>query len=394
MKICFMNPTIEMRRSVAELARKMADNGHEVAMVWPKFRNKELDTSRHFTGILVHKNIKIIEIPCRQVPGLFYSWPIPCRGFVRKIKDILNYYDVVHMWTYFYILHVTPLILRRFRKYKAKVVVTADTFPAFSFRDPSVAVNTAMYLYTKLFGRLIFSSYDKVLIYGDSMIKFALRAGARKKNLKVLPIGLETKMFEKHDAAAVEKVKKEFDIDNETAMILFVGLINPRKGIDTLIRAAKILADRGLKIRVVCAGEEKLKDKYEKMAKELGLEGIVVFPGRRKDIPALMDAADFLILPAKGEGLPGVIMEAAAASKPAVASNTPCIPDLVIDAKTGFLCEIGNAAEFANAAEKLIRNKGLRQRFGRAAHEHIQSYDWKVMLEQYERFYRALLRSE
>jgi glycosyltransferase involved in cell wall biosynthesis len=107
-----------------------------------------------------------------------------------------------------------------------------------------------------------------------------------------------------------------------------------------------------------------------------------------------MDAADFLMLPAKGEGLPGVIMEAAAASKPAVASNTPCIPDLVVDAKTGFLCEIGNAAEFANAAEKLIQNKGLRQRFGSAAHEHIQAYDWKVILGQYERFYRGLLRSE
>lgn len=394
MKICFINPTIEMRRSVAELARKLADNGHEVGMIWPRFKGKEFDMNRHFTHLLSHKNIKIIDIPCWQMPGLFYSWPIPSSGYVKKIKEAMAHYDVIHMWTYFYIINVTPLILRRFSKYKAKVVITADTFPAFSFIDPSAFMNTSLYIYTKLFGRFLFNSADNVLIYGNSLKKFSQQAGVNQKKMKVLSIGLDTKLFANVDKALVQSVKKEFGIDSKTAMILFVGLLNPRKGVETLISVAKNLADKGHKIKVVAVGEEKLKDKYEKMARDLGVSDIVIFPGMRKDVPALMNAADFLMLPAKGEGLPGVIMEASAASLPSIASNIPCIPDLVIDGKTGYLCEIDNVAEFTEAAEKLLTNKAIRDRFGKAACGHIAAFDWKIILKRYEAFYSSLLKRE
>lgn len=87
-------------------------------------------------------------------------------------------------------------------------------------------------------------------------------------------------------------------------------------------------------------------------------------------------------------------MEAASASKPSVASNTPCVPDLVKDGVSGYLCEIDNVNKFTEAAEKLVKSRNLRERFGKAAFKHIQNFDWGVIIKKYERFYRSLVKSE
>jgi len=392
MKICFINPTIEMRRSVAELARNLAERGHEIGLVWPRLHKKGFDMSRHFTSMLMHDNIKIIDFPCFQVSKIFYSWPIPKKGsYVKKIKQILREYDVVHMWTYFYIINVTPLILRRFKEYRAKVVMTSDTFPGFSFKDPSLIANYTLVVYAKLFGRFLFNSCDKVLVYGKSMIKPAKKAGVRRKKLKILPIGIYTNKFIVKDKNKIKKVRNEFYVRPSTAMILFAGLLNPRKGIDKVIIVTKDLLDKGLKVMTIVAGEG-LKKKYKDMAKTYGVGNSVVFPGRRKDIPVLMNAADVVILPTRGEGLPGVVMEAASASTPAVASNTPCIPDLVIDGVSGYLCNMDNATEFTEKIEYLVKHPTTRKRFGKAANKHIKTYDWKVLIKKYEKFYKNIIK--
>ena len=68
--------------------------------------------------------------------------------------------------------------------------------------------------------------------------------------------------------------------------------------------------------------------------------------------------------------------------------------DYISIANPHTLSEIDNIDDFTRAAEKLVRHKRLRERFGKASFKLIQPFDWGVIIKRYERFYRALVKPE
>ena len=97
----------------------------------------------------------------------------------------------------------------------------------------------------------------------------------------------------------------------------------------------------------------------------------------------LYQASDMLLLPAEGEGLPGVVMEAMTAGVPCVASDIPCMPDLIENGKSGFLCDKDDLAAFATRIRQLLKNKALRHKIENEAMKKMKEFEWDKIIKKY-----------
>jgi glycosyltransferase involved in cell wall biosynthesis len=143
--------------------------------------------------------------------------------------------------------------------------------------------------------------------------------------------------------------------------LLFVGRLVPRKGVDVLLRAVKLLeTDPRLEVRIVGGGPE--RPFLERLAKELGLQDKVRFDGivSADEVTTRFRECDALVLPAiitasgDTEGLGVVLIEAMGYGKPVIASAAGGILDIVSDRDTGLLVPPGDAESLAGAIRRAM----------------------------------------
>lgn len=177
--------------------------------------------------------------------------------------------------------------------------------------------------------------------------------------------------------------------------ILFVGRHIERKGLDILLKAAKLLPADSFEVRI--AGEGDLTKSLKEKSKNIPN---VVFTGKlsRKELEQEYENANAFVLPAivdsKGdtEGLGVVLIEAAEYNLPIVASNVGGIPDVIIDNETGILLPEKDPKALAEAFEELAENKLFAERLVRKAMAHIQkNFSWDAILQKQVNAYSKIL---
>jgi glycosyltransferase involved in cell wall biosynthesis len=270
---------------------------------------------------------------------------------------------------------------------KTKVIMSSDTFPAYSF-DPGTLTSFLLKSYTKCLSWFLFSVPEKIHLYGETMRPFALQAGVPENKIVIIPTGIHTRKF--RHAEKIER--KRLKAKKDDILIVYAGLVVPRKGIDIMIKAMHILSERTERpFRLLIIGDGPNKEQYLAEVKKKGLKNIK-FLSWRKDIPSILRTADIMLLPSRGEGLPGIVMEAMAAGTPVVASDIPCIPDLVVHGKTGYLAIMDKPDQFAHYLLKLDSKK-TREAFGKVAQSQIEAFSWQNLLKQYQHMYGSCAAS-
>jgi glycosyltransferase involved in cell wall biosynthesis len=169
---------------------------------------------------------------------------------------------------------------------------------------------------------------------------------------------------------------------NPVPRIISVGRLVAFKGFENLIDACGELARRGLDFNCEIIGDGPLRDdlqakidmpKVSPRVKLLGSlsQGAVIEKLRVADIFALASVTD---RQGASDVFPTVIIEAMAAARPVVSTRLAGIPELVSHGETGLLVAPGDTSALAQALEKLIRNPGLRSRYGRAGRARIEQH--------------------
>ncbi len=158
-------------------------------------------------------------------------------------------------------------------------------------------------------------------------------------------------------------------------MILYIGRLVPQKGQAVLLEALALLAQRGQIVDVTVAGEGRWRPVLERLAEQLGVASRVSFTGAvgQDEIRALYESATIFCLPSFAEGVPGVLMEAMAMTRPVVATRITGIPELIEDGNTGLLVTPGRPDELAEALERLLTDAELRHELGARAREKVLS---------------------
>src|SRR5204863_7471061 len=121
-------------------------------------------------------------------------------------------------------------------------------------------------------------------------------------------------------------------------------------------------------ITLLVAGDGDERERVERRARELALPADRVrFLGFRRDVPRLLAASDFFVLPSRTEGLPLCLLEAMAQGLPAIATPVGGVPEVIEEGITGLLTPVEDPAALAEAIRRLAAEPALRARMGAAA---------------------------
>lgn len=373
-KICFSCPTTLLRRPIADLAKKLRRD--HICILLPRDYIKGLNTI-HLNKV---KSVKVNSYPTINPPKLSIEWPIPIRPFfLLRYYRLLKNYDIIHMWVPFYISNTSLIILKRLFFPFKKIYLTMDTFPGLSFKMGKT-LNFFFQFYYNSIGKLIFPSINKLILYNQISKSYALKIGVPEKKIEVLPTGVDIQV-----KIATKNIREEFNINADEKIILFVGILNPRKGIDTIIEIAKQFKNK--KVKFIIVGDGSKTKHYKKITYKNKID-CVIFTGFRRDVYNFYTTADIFLFPSKGEGLPGVLMECMVYGVPIVASNVTGNLDMIENEVNGFLCEEDDINDYADKINRLLTNEILREKFIRNSKKVVkEKYNWANNIKSYLKIY-------
>jgi len=166
--------------------------------------------------------------------------------------------------------------------------------------------------------------------------------------------------------------------------ILSVGRLVPKKGFPTLLRALARLAERGVAFQGTLIGSGPQRAELEALLRELGLGGRVELlgPMTQDELLGHYAVADCVALACQvqddgdRDGIPNVLVEAAALGVPVVSTRISGIPELVLDGETGLLVPPGDVGALADALERVLRDRAFADSLARAGRARVEElYD-------------------
>lgn len=207
----------------------------------------------------------------------------------------------------------------------------------------------------------------------------AARAGELRlngrKSVQVLGAGsshgVDTSRFDRvASIASIDSGSSATLTDPDAPVVGFVGRVHPDKGIDTLVQALHLCADRGLNAQLLVVGG----GEGAWVGPEIRGEGSVIrihSTGFTDDVRPMLNVMDVLVLPSRREGFPNVVLEAAAMEIPAIVSNATGCVDSVSDGETGIVVPVDDASALATAIQDLLLDSPRRRQMGRAARRRV-----------------------
>ncbi|MBI3241910.1 MAG: glycosyltransferase [Chloroflexi bacterium] len=232
-----------------------------------------------------------------------------------------------------------------------------------------------------------------------AQMQMLMQANTRK--VEIIPPGVDLTMF--HPLSMAE-AKSRIGVPPSDTMLLFVGRIEPLKGVDTLFRAMKLLRDRGAMPSHLClsiiggdASEDTAHDNDEMerlraLRHELGIGDVVAFLGKR-DQDSLNDyyaSAQAVIMPSHYESFGMVALEAMACGTPVIASEVGGLAFLVRDEETGFHVPDRDPEALCDRLQWIIHDPTLRGRLGARAAEYAKEYTWPLIAERIVKVYESV----
>ena len=251
-----------------------------------------------------------------------------------------------------------------------------------TFHDMTFFLYPAMHkLYKRVFFRAMIhlsARYANAIIADSESTRQDIVRMLRLDAAKVttVTLGVSASYHPIGDAAALEKIKSKYRLPDK--FVLYIGVLEPRKNLPTLVRAFKTLTERGGAHTLVIVGRKGwMYDELFRTIASLGLAERVIFTGYapEEDLPLLYNAADVFVYPSFYEGFGLPVLEAMACGAPVITSNISSMPEIVGNA--GILVNPYHADELADAMLRLIQNGDLRKRLARRGIERAKSFSWE-----------------
>ncbi|MCE7861646.1 MAG: glycosyltransferase family 1 protein [Chloroflexi bacterium CFX2] len=234
-----------------------------------------------------------------------------------------------------------------------------------------------------------------------TQLRFLYRADSNK--MTIIPPGVDTGHFY---PIPPDEAKQFIGLRPENRMILFVGRIEPLKGVDTLIQAVasldKSLSGRRHPVHLAIIGgdpdvnPEEMSDemaRLQKLSDELCMGGMVVFLGKRAQdtLPYYYSAAEVLVMPSLYESFGMVALEAMACGTPVIASEVGGLGYLVQDGVTGYTVPDSDPEALRIRLTSLLGDNRLRKKMGENAAEYAKEYDWSKIASSIVKVYNEVM---
>jgi glycosyltransferase involved in cell wall biosynthesis len=205
------------------------------------------------------------------------------------------------------------------------------------------------------------------------------------KNTTTIYTGIDTNLYKPNN---LKKLRKEFNISDDTFLIGIVAVLRAAKRHKDLIEAVSQIDGN---VKLIIIGDGPQWDNLQKLIKEKNLEDKVIMTGRRNDVAEILPDLDLFVLPSKEEALGTSILEASACGVPVVASNIGGIAECVREDKNGLLFEAMNSDDLKEKLLQMINNKEKYEYFKSNARDFIkQNFSVEKMVRETEDLYKKI----
>ncbi len=217
--------------------------------------------------------------------------------------------------------------------------------------------------------------------------------------IEVIPCGADVLNFR---LLPKSEFRSQLGFQPQDKVVLYVGRFDPRKGIDTLVRACALLQAQGtehLKLVIVGGSSPELPDgqerlRIEALVAELGLQESTIFAGRigHDLLPFYYTAADVCVIPSHYEPFGLVAIEAMACGTPVVASAVGGLSFTVVQEETGLLVPPQDSTAFAQAIDRILSNELWSRKLRQQASLNVNKrFSWSGVAIQLSELYRHIL---
>jgi D-inositol-3-phosphate glycosyltransferase len=224
---------------------------------------------------------------------------------------------------------------------------------------------------------------------------------AEPRKIVVIPPGVDVSHFY---PIPPDEAKEVIGVPPCEDMLLFVGRIEPLKGLDTLIQSIGQMQKQNVYVCLAVIGGDPDNSpeaqsaemaRVQTLRQEAGLSDLITFLGKRSQdtLPYYYSAADVVVVPSYYESFGMVALEAMACGTPVVASQVGGLAFLVQDGITGFTVPVDEPEALAEKLTVLVRDNELRQKLGQQALAVAQQYAWENIAARILALYGQVLTS-
>lgn len=214
---------------------------------------------------------------------------------------------------------------------------------------------------------------------------------ARSNRLFTIPYGI-VPIFQPMPRSAQINALRKYDLPEP--FVLYVGNLEPRKNLPSLLRAFATLVKRGLPHSLVLVGSRGwMDDDIFSTLRDLNVGHRVFMPGYvpQEELPALYSAASLFVYASRYEGFGLPILEAMACGVPVITSNVASMPEIAGDA--GMLIDPNNETELSEAMARILNDSELRAKMSRDGIERARQFSWERAARETLRVYECVAQA-
>jgi glycosyltransferase involved in cell wall biosynthesis len=350
---------------------------------------------------LLNRGVKVTKV-------YLYDAPVEGRLQLNDQDLVLNGNDR-HIFEKFPTIH--PLLLRKLHaaikmlqpdivllngsrtlKYAAAVKPLLNEPPIFLYRViDSVKFWNNSAVKQVYYRRFIMPALDAAVGVSQTSLNEMVTFHNFKKPVRAIPRAIDSRKFE--SLPAREICRKDLGVGNEDFVVLFLGNITRQKRPDRFLQIIDALRREIPNIKGWIVGDGPLRQEVEEEINARGLRQHVVLWGYQQSVGMYIRASQLLILCSDTEGLPGVVLEAAAAGVPAIAGNVGGVRECIDNDITGVIVQPDDVQAFVRETLQLWLQPDKAAAMGKAASEKVKaSFSIQQVTDDYLHYFNSLLR--
>jgi glycosyltransferase involved in cell wall biosynthesis len=235
-----------------------------------------------------------------------------------------------------------------------------------------------------------YSVADRIVVVSKGVYRLLKEKKFFPQRLRLIESGIDLERFRPYKEKQGE-LRRKLNLPEDWKLFVNVANWNPAvKGQDLLLKAFKNLKCN--RCGLILVGLQTDGVEAKKLINSLGLKGKVFPLGFRKDVPDILNAADFFVLSSRLEGIAGALLQAMATEMVVISTAAGGIPEYLKDGENGFLVPVGDEVALAKAMERALNLSPQEyHRLAVNARQTAQNYSIERTAQKYIELFEELV---
>ena len=250
-----------------------------------------------------------------------------------------------------------------------------------------VSIDSRLRFYEKC-DRIALRFFDRVMPVSDHIGNALTASGIDPAKITRMHNAIPADTKAKEGPVNITRSRRE----KGDIIIGIIGRLSPEKDVPSFLKAAGLVAEKFNQASFLVVGEGPERERLQRMARELGLDGKVRFTGFVEDMGSIYSSIDLLVISSLTEGIPLVVLEAMHQGIPVVSTRVGGIPEVIENGVDGILVEPGDSHALSRAIESLVLDDNKYVEISRNGRDRIaRSFNRSVWVKEMETIYKNVL---